>query len=343
MATYIVLSRFKPEGLKEVRGNPELIHDIAQLAERQDGKVVAQYGLLGKHDLATVVSLPDNEAAMRYVVDGMAHAGLTTQVLSAMDVAIFTRLLGQTTETTGPYRWQISWWARLLRRALRPREVTRHVAEACQPLTVEGRDQFDGLGGPCIIIGNHASHLDALVVIEAVPARVRERLAFGSAADRWFLKGRPWRKSGWWNSLTLNCFPIKRGGGSSTLDYAKWLLDRGWNVMIFPEGTRSTTGKLSKFRHGVSLLALDRGVPVVPLYMDGLREIRPKGSQQIVPGPVRVRIGAPVRFEPGTPVPEATRQLYEAMEGLRLALRAERSGRRETAGGAVAAAGGGGL
>lgn len=337
MATYIVLSRFKPEGLKAIRQRPETIQELAQLVERQDGKVISQFGLLGKHDLATIVSLPDNEAAMRYVVEGMAAAGLSTQVLSAMDLSLFARLVGQTTETTGPYRWQISWWARLIRRALRPREVTRHVKEACRPFVVEGREQFEKVNGPCIVIGNHASHLDAFVVLESVPPQIRERLAFGSAADRWFLKGRPWRKSGWWNSLTLNCFPIKRGGGSSTLDYAKWLIDKGWNVMIFPEGTRSTTGKLSRFRHGVAILALEKRVPVVPLYMDGLREIRPKGSQQIVPGPVKVRVGEPIVFEPGTPVPEATSRMYHAMEALRLGLKAERVQRDV---GDLAAAGG---
>jgi 1-acyl-sn-glycerol-3-phosphate acyltransferase len=331
MATYIVLSRFKPDGLKQVRKDPEHLREVARVVERQEGKVVAQYGLLGKFDMATIVSLPDNEAAMRYVVDGMVSAGFSTHVLSAMDMSVFIRLLGQTTETTGPFRWQISWWAQGLRAALRPHEVRRHVTEACKPFIVEGREHLETLREPCIIIGNHSSHLDAFVIVEAVPGRTRRRLAFGSAADRWFLKDRPWRKSGWYNSITLNCFPIKRGGGSSTLDYAKWLLDKGWNVMIFPEGTRSTTGKLSKFRHGVSLLALEKGVPVVPLYMDGLREIRPKGSQTVVPGPVRVRIGEPIRFEPGTPVPEATNRMYHAMEDLRLALRAQRQKQRDVA------------
>jgi 1-acyl-sn-glycerol-3-phosphate acyltransferase len=326
VATYIVLSRFKPEGLKQLRRNPEAVRDIARIVERHEGKVVAQYGLLGKHDMATIVSLPGNDAAMKYVVEAMAEGGVAvqTQVLSAMDLGLFTRLLGQTTETTGPYTWQISWWARIARRALRGREVTRHVTEACKPFVVQGRENMSGLKEPCIVIGNHASHLDAFVIVEALPPKYRGRLAFGSAADRWFLKGRPWRKSGWWNTLVLNSFPIKRGGGSATLDYAKWLLDKGWNVMIFPEGTRSTTGKLSKFRHGVALLALEKSVPVVPMYMDGLREIRPKGSQEIVPGPVKVRIGEPIVFEPGTPVPEATSRMYHAMEALRLSLRAER-------------------
>jgi len=107
--------------------------------------------------------------------------------------------------------------------------------------------------------------------------------------------------------------------------------------MIFPEGTRSTTGKLSRFRHGVAILALEKRVPVVPLYMDGLREIRPKGSQQIVPGPVKVRVGEPIVFEPGTPVPEATSRMYHAMEALRLGLKAERVQRDV---GDLAAAGG---
>ena len=135
---------------------------------------------------------------------------------------------------------------------------------------------------------------------------------------RWFLKGRKGiQKQPWYMSLTMNGFPIQRGGGKAALGYAEWLIDRRWSLVIFPEGTRSTTGKLAHFRHGVSILAIGKQVPVIPIYMHGLRELRPKGSKEVGVGPVRVRIGDPIRFPEGTEVAEATRRLYKAMERMR--------------------------
>jgi long-chain acyl-CoA synthetase len=245
--------------------------------------------------------------------------------LPAIDLPLFTRLLTQSTETTGPYKWQISWWAQIARRGLRYYMVTRHTRKYFKPFEIQGRENLKGLKGPAIFIANHSSHFDSLAVTQALPERYRRRVAFGGAADRWFLKGRKgMQKQGWWNSLSLNTWPIKRGAGRSSLEYGEWLIDKGWSLMIFPEGTRSTTGKMGNFKHGVTLLALAKDVPVVPMYFEGLREIRPKGSQAQQPGPVTAAIGRPIRFAAETPVPEATKTLYRAMDEMRTRLRPPR-------------------
>ena len=116
--------------------------------------------------------------------------------------------MGQTTETVGPYRWQVRWWAQAARRLLRYGTITKPVREACTPFTVEGQEQLKDLNGPAIFIGNHSSHLDALVLHASLPERYRRRLSFGGAADRWFLKGiKGYKKQGWYASLSLNTFP----------------------------------------------------------------------------------------------------------------------------------------
>jgi 1-acyl-sn-glycerol-3-phosphate acyltransferase len=326
VGTYVVLSRVNAEGLRTIKKNPGRFDEIRREVEAMDGKIVSQFALLGEYDFLTVVSAPDNHVAHQMAVERTSQGRSRLMVLPAIDLSLFVRLLGQTTETTGPYRWQIRFPAQVVRRALRWYTVTRHVRAACKPLTIDGQEHFKGLKGPTIFIANHSSHLDSIVLLQALPERYRRRLAFGGAADRWFLKGlKGIQKQGWWNSLAMNTFPIKRGGGSSSLDYAKWLIDKKWSIMIFPEGTRSSTGKMGHFRHGVSILALEKNVPVVPIYMEGLRNIRPKGSQSINPGPVHVKVGQPIRFEPGTTVPEATRMLYHAMEGLRKEVHRPRS------------------
>jgi 1-acyl-sn-glycerol-3-phosphate acyltransferase len=186
-----------------------------------------------------------------------------------------------------------------------------------QPFTVLGREHLRGVKGPVIVIGNHTSHMDSTAMYYALPAHIRWNLYFGGAADRWFLKGRKGiTKQPWFASLQ-GSFPITRGGGSATLDYPKWLIDHGGSIAIFPEGTRSRSGKMGRFKAGPAILAVSKGVPVIPLYFEGLREIRAVGSREMQPGPVTVMIGEPVRFAPDTDIGEATRTLYKAVDSLR--------------------------
>ena len=70
---------------------------------------------------------------------------------------------------------------------------------------------------------------------------------------------------------------------------------------------------MAKFRHGVSILAIEKQVPVVPVFLTGLRAIRPKGSREVFPGPAGAYVLDPMYFPPDTPVPEATRQIYNAL------------------------------
>ena len=326
MATYIVFSKLNAAGLKSLK-NPNRRSEVEAELAAMDGKILDQWSTLGRFDMCTIVSAADNTAIHRMAVDQGANGRARFTILPAIDLPLFVRLLGQTTETTGPYTWQIRWWAQAVRRVMRYHTVTRHVKAACDPFTVQGAENLDGFKGPAIFIGNHSSHLDAFVLYAALPERFKRRLTFGSAADRWFLKGRKGiQKQGWYAALSLSGFPIKRGGGSAALDHAKWLLDKHWNVVIFPEGTRTTTGKMGKFKHGVAILALEKGVPVVPIFMGGLRELRPKGSLTTLRGPATALIGKPIHFAPATSVADATHEMYTAMEALRLSLHPVRRG-----------------
>jgi 1-acyl-sn-glycerol-3-phosphate acyltransferase len=318
MAKYIMVSQVNAAGAKTLRDNPDRLLDIEETVRAFDGKIVQRYALLGKQDFLAVVDAPDNYAAWR-IGALIANTGrVQTRIFPAIDLDVFVRLLGQTTETVGPYRWQISFPAQVARRALRWYSATRYVNKYCKPFEVEGRENLKGLKGPAIFIANHSSHMDAPVIVATLPERYRRRVAFGSAADRWFLKGRKGlTKQPWWGSLTLNNWPIHRGGGRKSLEYGEWLIDKGWSLMIFPEGTRSTTGKMGRFRHGVAMVALAKKVPVVPIYIEGLREIRPKGSKELKPGPVVAQVGHPIYFAEDETVSSATDRMYHAMDALR--------------------------
>jgi 1-acyl-sn-glycerol-3-phosphate acyltransferase len=310
---FIVLSRFTPEGRRNVSETFEL-RDLRADVEAVHGTIVEQYFLFGEFDVFTVIDVNDTELAHLLTLGSRAERVL----LPAIDLTLFKRLLTRSTETTGPHRWQVSWPARAARTVLRPTVYTRPVARWCRPFTVLGAENFERLRGPAIFIGNHASYLDGPAIISALPRTFQRRVAVGAAADRFYVKGRrELTKQGWWQSLAYNMFPISRGGGKAALDHARWLLDRGWSLLIFPEGKRSSNGSLARFRVGPSLLAIEKHVPVVPLYVEGSGAIRPKGSTTNRQGPVTTVVGVPIEFAPGTDPSEATHSLQKAMEELR--------------------------
>ena len=106
---------------------------------------------------------------------------------------------------------------------------------------VIGRDVFRRLPHPVILVANHSSHLDTPVVLRAIPRKWRNRTAVAAAAD-YFYKKR-WKANG--VALMFNTVPLGReGGGTEALAHVEKLMGQGWNLMMFPEGTRSRQGDL---------------------------------------------------------------------------------------------------
>jgi 1-acyl-sn-glycerol-3-phosphate acyltransferase len=140
-------------------------------------------------------------------------------------------------------------------------------------MTVQGRERLSTLKGAGVFVSNHSSALDAVAMIRAMPARFRNRSYVVAAADSIFKRR--------WEALvaqmTVNAFPIPRGGGARpALEQLKDHLRHGWSVVIFPEGTLSRTGNIGTFRKGAAILAMDAGVPIVPAYIDGTFELLPR-------------------------------------------------------------------
>ena len=133
-----------------------------------------------------------------------------------------------------------------------------------------------------------------------------------AAADRFYTR----RLKSAWYSLRYNAFPISRGGGRAALAYSEWLLQNGWSLLIFPEGTRSKTGELLPFHPGPAILALGQRVPVLPIYMEGASNILPPKTKRSRPAAVKVRIGEPIEFADGTTIPDANRQMEDAVRAL---------------------------
>lgn len=319
MPRYVMLMRYHSAGMRAIESNPQTLYEIHDAIARWEAKVLESYRLLGEWDQCTIFEAPDNFKAYRATLAQELGTTADTEILPAIDFDLFSRLVSTEAGSVGPHRWQITWWARIGRRLFRWHAYDRFANRYCKPLTVTGLHKFDTIKGPCIIVANHTSHMDALVLNASLPNRIRWNVYSGAAADRWFVKGRKELvMQPWYQSLAMGTFPIQRGGGSKALDYPKWLLENGCNLIIFPEGTRSTSRSMAKFRHGVSVLALEKNVPVVPVFLTGLKAMRPKGSREIFPGPAGANVLDPIYFEEGTTVPDATRRIYDALNEVHL-------------------------
>jgi 1-acyl-sn-glycerol-3-phosphate acyltransferase len=211
-----------------------------------------------------------------------------------------------------PSRWPLSFWARGYRRLARPWVVTRHVQRFCDPFTVDGAEHLLEITGPALIVANHTSHFDTVIVLSLLPGRLYHRVAVAAAADRFYTDV---IKSAWF-SLRYNTYPIARGGGSAALAHSEWLLQHGWSLLLFPEGRRSRTGELLPFHPGPAILALRQRVPVLPLHISGAAEILRPGTRRSQPAAVRVRVGPALSLGAGMDVGAATSAIEEAVRTL---------------------------
>ncbi|HYD42538.1 MAG TPA: lysophospholipid acyltransferase family protein [Anaeromyxobacter sp.] len=173
-------------------------------------------------------------------------------------------------------------------------------------LRLEGR--WPGKG-PYVVVANHQSLLDILL-ISRVPREMK-----------WMAKESlfkvPWM--GWMFVLSGD-IPVRRGdaeSGSAALRKAKEYLARGMSVMIFPEGTRSRTGALGSFKSGAFRLAIEAGVPVLPIVVSGTAAGYPKGSPWVRPCRGTARILEPVasagfKLEDASKLKDAVRERIAA-------------------------------
>jgi len=203
--------------------------------------------------------------------------------------------------------WNRSWPARTIRRASLPTWILP-LARVFAWLRVSGREHLDSLQGPAIFAANHQSHMDVPVIMAALPPRLRYRIAPAMAKEFFkahFYPSEHGRLMWLTNSLNyylaalfFNAFPLpqREAGARQTLRYIGEVLEDGFSVLIFPEGRRSETGAIDRFRPGIGMIASRLGVPVVPVRIDGLDKVLPPTWRMAQPGRVRVAFGEPIRL-----------------------------------------------
>ncbi|PYV13259.1 MAG: AMP-binding protein [Acidobacteria bacterium] len=186
---------------------------------------------------------------------------------------------------------------------------------------LRGREHLVGVRGPVLIVSNHVTEVDIAFVMLALPARFRRRLAVAMAGEmlsqmRYPPADLPWLRRrieqlGYFLVVALfNVFPLpQQTGFRESFVFAGESADRGYSIVVFPEGQRTRDGKLAPFRAGIGMLANNLDLPVVPVRTDGLFELKKAKRRFAPPRAVTVTIGAPVRYQPGSGASEIARDL----------------------------------
>ncbi|MGC1382428.1 MAG: AMP-binding protein [Candidatus Acidiferrales bacterium] len=190
-----------------------------------------------------------------------------------------------------------------------------------------GRKNLNGVEGPVLVVSNHVTYLDIAWILPALPPRMRHRLATAMRGERLAEMRRPASTENiferfmehlrYYLVLALfNVFPLpQRSGFLESFNFAGNLADRGWNLLVFPEGV-TTDGNIVQFRSGIGLLAKQLNLPVVPIYLSGLADLKANHQLFSRPGHVSARIGKPYTFAPDDDPAAITREIERQIREL---------------------------
>jgi long-chain acyl-CoA synthetase len=202
--------------------------------------------------------------------------------------------------------------------------LTWLMSRAC----VVGEERLKEVRGPLLFVANHVSMVDQSLVQYALPWRYRLKLLIAMEGE----KLRDWRRpprgtplarrlSGYLQYILVaalfNVFPLpQKSGFRRSFAFAGEAMDRGQSVLVFPEGRRTPDGEMKMFMEGVGILAASLGVPVVPVRLDGLYELKAARRYFARPGEVKVTVGEPIQFARDADAAEIARELRRRVASL---------------------------
>ncbi len=283
---------------------------------------------LSYEELAGASSVGELRALVEHGSEPVAAYSGTESDKRAFDRAVNGRAdtVAQEDDDSYPH-WPWSWPVHALR-VVFVEAVMRPLVWFLAAAKIERRD-VTYPDGPLLLIANHVTAYDGALVLYALPWALRRRVAIAMSGEmlRDLRRGRNqgnWLLNvlapfGYWLATALfNVYPLPRARGfRRSFAHAGEAMDRGYSVLVFPEGTRTRDGELHAFRPGVGLLAEQSGVPILPVALVGLGALRVAGRGWFRSGRLIVRIGRPVAPPDGLgdAGPFATK-LHETLETL---------------------------
>jgi long-chain acyl-CoA synthetase len=195
-------------------------------------------------------------------------------------------------------------------------------------MSVNGTENLKNLNGPVLFIANHVTVADHALILAALPARLRHRVATAMEGERL----RDWLHAPRGTSLYMRLsglaqyflvttffqvFPLpKKSGFRRSFAQAADFVESGQSVLVFPEGRRAPRGymQMNKFKPGIGVLTSDLQVPVVPIKLRGLYELKRRKQYFAQKDMVSVTFGPPMKFDSSKSPAEITEELQRQVE-----------------------------
>ena len=301
-ATHKVLKREVSQRLESPSQNPSDLFSLSPATRLAD----LQLDSLGRVEL-----LSQLEDRYQVSLDEAAFTAATT--VDDVQKMLRGEIEAQST-TRYPYpNWPRSWPVKLIRFVLFY-TIILPITYLMTRMSITGRENLNPISGPVLFIANHVTLGDHALVLAALPFHRRHRLAIameGELLRNWIRppKGTDlftrlrWLAQYFLVNLFFRVFPLpKQSGFRRSFAYAGECIDRGESVLVFPEGTRAPRGQMHMchFRPGIGILAQALQVPVVPIKLEGLYELKRRQQYFAASGMVRVRISPPITFTSDT-------------------------------------------
>lgn len=223
-----------------------------------------------------------------------------------------------------PLRFPISWI-----RIVFYRFVIYPITRLLCRVKTRGFENLRGLDGPVVFASNHVTYVDPAIIMSALPGRFRRHLSIAMDGERLRAYLHPpagtgvtkrirWFFTYWLVIIFFNAFPLpRRSGFRESFSFAGEAMDRGYNILIFPEGELTRDSTLQKFKSGIGILAQGLEAPVVPVSITGLYELRASGQRGYAPpGSVTITLGQPASFDPNASPAHVTCELQDRIERL---------------------------
>jgi long-chain acyl-CoA synthetase len=292
----------------EVQSASALSELIARITGRPQSAFSSSATLEGELNMSSL-----DKVELMSALEGRYQVDLSeTKFSEAKTVAQLEQLLRSPSAARAEHvypRWSQNWFFIWMRLAVYYLVVWPATYILAAP-RVKGRENLRGLRGPVLVVSNHVTYIDIGWILAALPARFRHRLATAMDGERLSKMRRPPKEMNFLQRIVkrlnyflvvglFNVFPLPTESGfRRSFSFVGDLADRDWSILIFPEGITTPDGQLLAFQAGIGLLAAQLNLPVVPIRLAGLFDLRQAERRTARPGHIRVTIGAPVRFTP---------------------------------------------
>jgi long-chain acyl-CoA synthetase len=230
---------------------------------------------------------------------------------------------GASTVSHWPLKFPVPW----IRRAVQ-RLVTIPLWNHYVEFSTEGLEHLDGMKPPLLFVANHASHLDTVAVLAALPFRWRRLIAPAMQKEyfRAFFDPRGFK---WTERVVravqylsarglMNAYPLphEMSGVRRALTFTGELVQAGYCPLVYPEGERTPDGEMRSFKSGIGLMAVRLRLPVIPIHLGGMFRVYSIHDTWAHRGSVHMKVGPPQHFEEGRDFDDVAKSLEQAVRQL---------------------------